>query len=332
MFNKVKNFYKLFLIIFYTNSLLHAHYSILFVHLGNQIPVYSKYSLQQARLFNPSSDIYMIVNKGAIKNQEDIEIINNNNIKIYYCEDLIKSEEHKQFLITNSLDRLWREGFWQKVNERFFIVEEFISLFELNNVFHLENDVMLYINLENYMPIFQKYQNIAAVFDNDVRVHPNFMYIKSYKSLKPLTEFMEEKSKFGYIDMQILSLYNQIYGPDYLSSLPLIMPDYEKIYGFKSISGHTVKNKEIFTLHFDEFQSIFDGSALGQYLGGRDPILGSETSGFINKSSLYNPSYFDYKWVYDEKNRKCPYIVFNDKSYKINTLHIHSKRLELFKS
>ena len=42
--------------------------------------------------------------------------------------------------------------------------------------------------------------------------------------------------------------------------------------------------------NFDRFQYIFDAAAIGQYLGGIDPIHDkNDTSGFVNEICIINP-------------------------------------------
>jgi hypothetical protein len=71
------------------------------------------------------------------------------------------------------------------------------------------------------------------------------------------------------------------------------------------------------------FNSIFDGAAIGQYLGGiySNPNL----KGYINDTTIFNVSKYNYIWEHNE-----PYMVFENKKIKINNLHIHSKNLKQF--
>jgi len=77
---------------------------------------------------------------------------------------------------------------------------------------------------------------------------------------------------------------------------------------------------------------LFDGAAIGQYLGGVDPRNQKSKPGFINESCVFNPSRFLFEWIKDDKGREIPYAIFKDCKYRINNLHIHSKNLAKFKS
>jgi hypothetical protein len=74
---------------------------------------------------------------------------------------------------------------------------------------------------------------------------------------------------------------------------------------------------------YETFNSIFDGAAIGQYLGGihSDPNL----KGFINEKTVFNVAKYNYIWENDE-----PFMVYLDNKIKINNLHIHSKNLKQF--
>ncbi len=81
------------------------------------------------------------------------------------------------------------------------------------------------------------------------------------------------------------------------------------------------------------FNSIFDGAAIGQYLGGINPAVHSNARpGFINETCIFNPSRIVIEWRRDEKNRNVPFAVFDGAAYRINNLHIHSKKLHDFRS
>ncbi len=81
---------------------------------------------------------------------------------------MIKTTEHEEFQKKTKLDDKSREGFWRYTSERFLYLNDFINQFQLNNVFHLEYDNMLYVDLEELLPIFEnKYSGIGATFDND---------------------------------------------------------------------------------------------------------------------------------------------------------------------
>lgn len=325
----------LFLTIFLVQSSYSADYSIVFVHIGKLLPVYLQDALEQARLFNPNAQIILIANQAPIiQNDKQIqEVLDSQNIKTVFCEDLAMSKNHQIFLRETPLDKNYRDGFWRYATERFFYLEELMIQESLRNVFHIENDNMLYVNLEDLLPVFMQYTNIAAIFDSDTRCIPNFMYFAHSKALSRLMKYWTINVGKHLNDMEIPLHFKNQYGRSVLDYLPVLMPDYLKKYQLKSYVGeYTAKDPYVFCNKFELFQSVFDGAALGQYLGGIDPRNGESKPGYINETCLFNPSYYDYTWIIDEEGRSVPYLIFDNKLYRINNLHLHSKNLKDFKS
>ena len=121
-------------------------------------------------------------------------------------------------------------------------------------------------------------------------------------------------------------------GSDVINNLPIIFPEYTKTFKLGSTSRHKVKNSKDYYHNVEHFDSIFDAAAIGQYLGGIDPMHKNSEPGFINETCIFNPSKCTFDWQLDEEGRKIPLIGCNGRQYKLNNLHIHSKALYKFAS
>jgi hypothetical protein len=304
---------------------LHA-YSIVFVHIGPTLPDYLPIAVEQARLFNRDCPVYIIGNKKAF---QSAPFSFDKSIRCIHCETLKTSKSHETFRAQSKLSRHVLHGFVMFSSERFFYLEELMRQYALEDVFHLENDVMLYADLKNLLPTFHTHYagKIGATFDNETRCIPGFVYISTLKPITQLVQFMAEKAKAAKNDMEILLAFKIKCDRLYIDHLPIVMPDYP----LKNALGEGAKHKERFSQHFTEFQSIFDAAALGQYLGGVSPRNTAQpTPGFINESCLFNPSVFSYDWKRDAEHRLVPFILYQGAEYPINNLHIHSKNLTPF--
>ena len=91
-----------------------------------------------------------------------------------------------------------------------------------------------------------------------------------------------------------------------IDHLPIIMDSYINNYGLKSTSGSRTLFPLAYSKNIDLFKSIFDGAALGQYLGGIDPIHSNSKPGFINETCLFNPSHLTFEWKKDQFGQKFP--------------------------
>lgn len=319
---------KIFLMFFFIpNNILSAH-CIVFIHMGPSIPQYFFDALAQARLFN-TCPIYLIADEKAINNSK-CHTINDNNFHLIHTKSLAKTETHTNFIQNSGLHR-HNNPFWIYASERFFYLNEFMTKYNMEDVFHLENDIMLYADLNELLPVFKKnYPGIGAVFDNDLRCIPSLMFIAHYRCLSELTNYIASNAPKGLNDMEIIALFKNSHSTDTINNLPIIMDSYITKYGLKSIHNHSTTNPKFYSNNYDLFNSIFDGAALGQYLFGT--VLTHLGPGFINETCLFNPSELHYEWHRDSQNRNIPYAKIDDKLYRINNLHMHSKKLHLASS
>lgn len=321
-----------YLLLFVLLSFVRLHgYAIVLVHLGNTIPTHLFDAVKQIHLFNTDTSIVVIAEQGAINRIDSNIAYTVDYVTFVPCESLVSSELHMKFKHDSSLDKTSWGGLWYKSTERFFYIEELMRQYDLSDVFHLENDIMLYVDLDELMPVFKKYAGIAAVFDADQRCIPSFMYVTHADAIGKLVRFMTEKASRGLNDMQIIALFKQEHHQEIIDHLPIIMPAYADRYELRNALGHKANAPERYWQHIDLFNSIFDGAAIGQYLGGTYHDKGTQV-GFINETCLFNSSRLEYVWKEDVKGRRVPYAIYDSVLYRINNLHIHSKDLKKFSS
>jgi len=249
--------------------------------------------------------------------------VNHDLLEFVSIEELEKSGGHKLFELNKKYDISFRDGFNKSVTERFFLIEELVDKFSLENIFHIENDILLFFQIENLIGVFESEYDFASVFDNDNRCIPSFVYFKNLDSVKKLCKFINLSNQTN--DMRLLSDYR--YVVKNCPNLPIIPESFE--YPLVSKTGLTTRNPRAYSNNFKLFDSIFDAACIGQYLGGVDSRNTSgNTIGFINESSILNPSFFKYRFINDTEGRKIPYIEHKGEYIKINNLHIHSKELK----
>lgn len=307
-------------------------YSIIFVHLGtSEVPNYAITAVEQARLFNPNCPFYFIMQQAQIKSLS--MRLAKHHVTCIAAESLQKTPQHLQFLKTSTLDGQWQQGFWRHATDRFFYIEELMRTYQLTNVFHIENDIMLYADLGSLVPILNKhYKGVGITFCCDSICIPGFLYIPSATSLTPITHFLTNHAREGKDDCITFANCKNAMGKNYIDYLPTIYPEYTKHHELKNQYGEKAANPNRFSQHVDELQSIFDGAALGQYLGGISPRNNSLPPGYVNTFSIFNPQHLSFVWIRDTDGRNIPYVTYGNKKYRINNLHIHSKNLNGFRS
>lgn len=318
--------------------------AIVYLHTGKSLPIFNELmdSVYQTFLINGvDTKVYVITNdnfipilkekvrhfdlryfkieiKGCIKNLINfipISILENSKKLLMYREI-----ESKSFNDTKN----FRDSFWISTTLRFFYIEEFMNLFYINNIFHIENDVMLYENLLDFSKVLDK-DYMYVVKDSEKRVIPSILYIKK-DVLNDLNNFIISEIKKGYLnDMELLGKFNH----------PFL-----KYFNFDLTN--TNKNCNY----------VVDGAAIGQYLGGVDPrnlqnssdvnvnVYNNPTRGFINETCVFkikDDIQIFRKKVYIEHLIHSVYVYYakykkNNDLIKIINLHIHSKQLYQFSS
>ncbi len=159
-------------------------------------------------------------------NHENIYVLTNNiffekfdkyNVQLIDIDELQDSHE---FYSKSTLNKDFREGFWTLTSLRFFYIYEFMNLYNVANVIHIENDVLLYYNCDTiakhfdnnkmYIPFDSYGRNIASImyipssdifkiildnYDFSKNDMENFKSIKDTTGLKFVATFYGEKIK-----------------------------------------------------------------------------------------------------------------------------------------
>jgi hypothetical protein len=296
--------------------------AIVFVHIGPTIPSYAIDAVKQARLFNPMIPIYFLGNRMALQRIPDIPAL------CVEAESLPREKNHEFYIRSCG-----NQGFWRYTTERFFYLFALMKKYQISDVVHLENDNLLYVNLDELLPVFKKFYShqLGATFDHEERGIAGIMFISS---LQPLEQFLNSILQQPRLnDMEQLARFKTRERGVHIDHLPITAPCYTADHPL--ISPHGYQGglyPELYSNHYEEFHAIFDAAAMGQYLGGIDPVHGPVKPGFINESCVVNPSFFDYEWITDSEGRKVPYAIYKDEKIKIVNLHIHCKDLKKFAS
>jgi hypothetical protein len=290
---------------------------LIMFHSGEQLPEYLKYTFKQFRLFNPDVKVHFLTDKIFLKN-EIFKTYNINAVdKDYYYSRKIEE-------IQNCFTRKAND-FWMITITRLIYFENYINQHSLENVYHFENDVLIYHTLEEHDEQFKRlFPYLAITIGGNDKAMTGFMFIKNVIGISLMTRYfisiLKKYGEKGIIkhygvdmvhEMSLMRIYNKDKGEKYLSSLPSLLT----------------------SLYFPEFLSLYDPAAFGQYVGGtRNEGPGAKpTDHYISQLMIEHPEY-DVIWEKDEKNRKIPYFDMRNFKTKINNLHIHSKNLHLYVS
>jgi|LauGreDrversion4_2_1035121.scaffolds.fasta_scaffold23292_4 hypothetical protein len=218
------------------------------------------------------------------------------------------------FYSKTSLDKSFRNGFWTLTSLRFFYIYEFMNKYNIKDVIHLENDVLVYYNCNNILGKFNK-EFVYLPFDTFRRNIASIMYIPSSEVFKIVLDNYD----FSKNDMENFCNIKNKTG--IIRTLP-IFPN----------AGYITKNEEVsfVSQSYTDFNCIFDAAAMGQYLGGVDPRNNpNNTVGFINETCVIKYNNYEFVWIKTD-NIKRPFLKVNGYLVSIFNLHIHHKNLRNF--
>jgi hypothetical protein len=341
----------------YIQFLMTVGYSLVYIHIGTELPKYLCDSLYQTLLINGyKTKVYVILSDCLIsefnKSLDRFNLDYYINDETFYFKNLVNliplsllemyGVNNQQFteyknVMTTKFSNLsgFRDGFWISTTSRFFYLAIFMEMFSVYNVFHIESDIMMYWSFEQiYYDICNTIgsnlvDKVCMVEDAPGRVIPSILFFPDYIRLSQLTQFITNElstSNTFMNDMDILGKFGDRY------NLPT-----------NSNGGEFL---------------VYDGAALGQYLGGVDyrnvlskdvdytnltsdqemVIYDNPTRGFINETAVTKPDAFDFSKIKTEFDNLCVPIripVLSDENnslVKISNLHIHSKQLYQFSS
>ena len=233
--------------------------NLVYVHIGKILPESFLDNIYQTLLTNDNIKIYILIDDLLIDYLK-------NEIKLLNTDFLLKNEFNIEFirnsLIVNNLQKNvfyldyiktlqkfnigdFRDGFWISTTMRFFYIYSLMELFFLENIFHIENDVLLYKKLhftkENQKPICK------LVRDSINRIIPSIMFFEKISIIESLVQFIT------------CTLYNS---NTFINDMNLL---HEWI----------IKEQDIFIIEYlntipSKDLSCWDGAAIGQFLDGVD--------------------------------------------------------------
>jgi hypothetical protein len=214
----------------------------------------------------------------------------------------------QEYLKTTRLDGEWRGGFWRAASLRFFYIHNYAKQHRLRDIFHIEYDNLVY---QDFLPLVPAFQTRAmwCVMDAPTRCIPSFVYWRDADAVFDLLLTLLGAGARGENDMTALATHAHKY-PQGVGWLPIV-PD-----GVGAPPEYSAEQ--------GRFGVLFDGAAVGQYIGGVDPRnQAGDTCGFINETTVFRCDRVRVEWKRGADSLYRPYL--ND--LPLVNLHIHSKDL-----
>lgn len=299
--------------------------TLILVHLGTTVPEYLYDCIYQIYIHSPKCQkIYVIVDESVLENvSKNIHNLNTDTYAttIVAAQSLILGTETSYTKYIRAFNKSL-DDFWMFTTLRFFYIERLMTKLSLSDVIHIENDIMLYTSLDTVLKDAIDC-DVRLVRDSKTRVIPSVVYIKNTAAAAAMCDFISHTfSKSEFVnDMYLLSEFER-------------NPPCNLQVGLFNISPHVCVCR------------IYDGAALGQYLGGidwknvqgynnlssnlKDTVrFAQSTSGFKNETCTVDYAYYRYARQRTKKS-DIVYMLKNpdmNNTHRIANLHIHSKQL-----
>lgn len=269
--------------------------NLVFVHFGT-IPKHLKSNISDTCKRFPNLNVYVITdcNANCFVDYENLHIV---------TKDI--SSRVSDFRRISTLPVGFRNGFWLLSLIRLEVFGEFVNQLMEPSV-HLESDVVISSDFPfDFLRNSKRSLAYVRVSENESIASVLFLNPGETCSLFVKSIFSDFQKNPGMTDMKFLSDFQKCY-PDMVFELPADANDP------------------------NDSEFLFDGSDFGQYLLGTDPrnSRGVRYLNFNNRNTRVITNSYTFQY---NSSREFMDASLGEKSFKLSNLHVHSKRLRMFR-
>lgn len=287
-----------------------------FTHVGSEVPDYTKYTIKQFRHTNPDMPIYFLCNyrfcepfRRKVRSVPDLTILP---LEIYSENPTLQEFKRVSwFKSWGKPDTVYPspDNFVQGTSERLFVLNAFIKHNKFNNVWHFENDNLVYTDL-NFMGLPDDKVTICHM--GSVYVVLNAVFIPKHELFDDAVNWYSYQLSKG--DAALKAEFPNIEMVQEMTVMRL----YDKFNFFSSIPG------EMPYYHHNGNDYFMDPASYGQFIAGTN---GGHPPGFLDNAHHDIAKAYGNRWKGMSHTRQTgPEILgSDDKKYKLINLHMHNK-------
>lgn len=288
---------------------------VVFVYLGNKLPKYVNASLEIAGKFS-GLDIILLGNS-ILRKQ-----IKNRNVKFIAIEDFYNSTNFMEVVSKINLPISFRDGFWSKTLERFFVIHQYMDVYDVDTIFHAELDQLLF-RCDKLLESLEdsEFKGIALPFHKINLGVASVFYCNEIKYLESLLNFTRELFSFNN-EMEVIAQW-AVNNPQLIKFFPTIATELEKndlyhLSGMEIIPSSTI-------------DGIVDAAQIGQWIGGIDPrnvsIRNTPKNKYTESPSGQMLSFNELSNIHLtlSADGSLKILYENSKLYNLYNVHLHSK-------
>jgi hypothetical protein len=290
---------------------------IVLTHIGNPIPEYVKYSLEHLRR-NNQCDVDFILDQEHFNDQ--IKSM----FQLWNINPVFSDEFKQDPEIVELNEKTWikkkhplgppttyksQDNFWHLTMERLFYLSAYINSRKLENVLHIENDNVLFYNVESLTFDASKINCVYRHHSGEDSTLFSFAIIPHYSMMLRLCKFMNLLVSAGEEKLQ------QVYGFDHISEMHLLTV-------YRKCGNLTIL--PIMPNAYKDY--VFDPFGYAAYIFGTNNF---QPPGFYDTSDSIGRKLATLELTVEwDKQSKTPFVYCNGEKYKIFNLHMHRKNIE----
>jgi len=278
-----------------------SHPAIILCHLGSEAPEYLRTCIDQIRQFSQIR-VIVVADGYKCKDQRRVDVISPSEFDKDELVCAMKALPFKSY----EPNPLWRTAAL-----RFAYMSAAAHYFNIGEIIHFDNDVMLYCDPIELLPKLRRGKRFAITPCNDELLICGFFYMRDPFALDALVHELTKKMEtVDDNEMRLLRLIAD--DTDAFDMLPVT----------PAMDG------------WHNFQGIFDCASWGQWVGGTHQNPGVPWAGEHHDAGrIILAGAADVQWEIDDQGRRIPICRYGANHLTpIFNLHIHSKELDKYVS
>ena len=283
---------------------------IILIHLGQHVPRYILWSARRVAKHNPGRVIFLA--DAAIKPRI-------HGVKVEQIDSFYSGERFHEFAEGSNIEREFRDGFWLKAAERFFVLAQYMRTSNISSCWHIESDVLIFSFSKLQERLNQIGSGVFLPRDSKHRAIASIMYVNSLPTLERLLLSLNTHQKLTN-EMEMLARFLDADPAGHsLPTADFLDPIYSRKRQWESLS-------------IRDIGGVVDAAGMGQWIGGIDPRNSSKrtTNHFRNEVNIINFEKIRFRFRPSGNTLSAKYG--SAPPVEIYNLHLHSKDWLLFAS
>lgn len=288
---------------------------------------YVWHSIYQARIFNPLLPIHIIFNDAELaaspatkERQEQLGF----DTFVYNPRELggVHTEFKQRFFIQGKMTPDGNTDFNLYTTQRLFALHWYMVTHNVTDLWHTENDNLIYTNLANLVPAMHACKvGLGVPFTETSEGVASLIFLDNAEALHRFLLFVVEVFKMPKL---VASKY---VNNEYVNDMSLLGKYYdlhEQVSGAVKLPSTTAYRAGENCL-WDRYKLLFDAEVVGQWYGGTWAKPGEQ---LWWPSRIFDPRSLKWIWKDSPNGHRVPYLG----PHRLLNMHCHSKRLMFFMS